>query len=196
MTQERIGHTRNGMHMPTCSMILKQRVLRGILTPSQMRSVMAQSDGFIFGGRTSKILLNRCVLSFIREAGQNCIDLTQVLRLDHRFLIAHSIRLDIEDYDDLIASQKDPSYLSSADNDEDLDNDLDVTLHVKLGAAQNEQTFAALEQEHASDNAFNRFRIKLANFLSDSLPAHGIPLPGGKRIKFMPDETVCHFVIF
>ncbi|KAG2158730.1 uncharacterized protein EDB93DRAFT_1290809 [Suillus bovinus] len=114
----------------------------------------------------------------------------QVLRLNHRFLIAHSIRLDIEDYDDLIASQKDPLYLSGADNDEDLDNDLDVTLHVKLGAAQNEQTFAALEQEHASDNAFNRFRIKLANFLSDSLPAHGIPLPGGKRIKFMPDETV------
>ncbi|KAG2160202.1 uncharacterized protein EDB93DRAFT_1261699 [Suillus bovinus] len=113
-----------------------------------------------------------------------------VLCLDHRFLIAHSIHLDIEDYDDLIASQKDPSYLSSADNDEDLDNDLDITLHVKLGAEQNEQTFAALEQEHASNNAFNRFRIKLANFLSDSLPAHGILLPGGKRIKFMPDETV------
>ncbi|KAG2155790.1 uncharacterized protein EDB93DRAFT_1262085 [Suillus bovinus] len=92
----------------------------------------------------------------------------QVLRLDHCFLIAHSIRLDIEDYDDLIVSQKDPSWVQQ----------------------QNEQTFAALEQEHASDNAFNRFRIKLANFLSDSLPAHGIPLPGGKRIKFMPDETV------
>ncbi|KAG1731406.1 hypothetical protein EDB19DRAFT_2008263 [Suillus lakei] len=114
----------------------------------------------------------------------------QVLRLDHRFLIAHSIRLDIEDYDDLIASRKDPSYSNSADNDEHLDNDLDTTFHVKLGAAQNEQTFAALEQEHANDNAFNRFRIKLADFLSDSLPAHGIPLPGGKRIKFMPDETV------
>jgi hypothetical protein len=161
-----------------------------------MRSVMAQSDRFIFGGRTSKILLNRCVLSFIREAGQNCIDLTQVLCLDHRFLIAHSIHLDIEDYDDLIASQKDPLYSSSADNDEDLDTDLDITLHVKLGAVQNEQTFAALEQEHASDNAFNRFHIKLANFLSDSFPAHRILLPGGKRIKFIPDEIVCCFVIF
>ncbi|KAG2160107.1 uncharacterized protein EDB93DRAFT_1237319 [Suillus bovinus] len=89
----------------------------------------------------------------------------QVLRLDHRFLIAHSIRLDIEDYDDLIVSQKDPSYLSGVDNDEDLDNDLDVTLHVKLGAAQNEQTFAALEQEHASDNAFNRMQVTEHRFV-------------------------------
>jgi hypothetical protein len=141
---------------------------------------MAQSDGFIFGGQTSKILLNRCVLSFICEAGQNCIDLTQVLRLDHCFLIVHSICLDIEDYDDLIASQKDPSYSSSADNDEHFNNDLDTTFHVKSGAVQNEQTFVALEQEHANNNAFNRFCIKLANFLSDSLPAHKIPLPGGK----------------
>ncbi|KAG1818101.1 uncharacterized protein BJ212DRAFT_1446567 [Suillus subaureus] len=65
----------------------------------------------------------------------------QVLCLDHCFLIAHSICLDIEDYDDLIASQKDPSYSSSADNDEHLDNDLDTTFHVKLGAVQNKQTF-------------------------------------------------------
>jgi len=74
----------------------------------------------------------------------------------------HSICLDIEDYD------------------EHLDNDLDTTFHVKLDAAQNEQTFVALEQEHANNNAFNWFHIKLAKFLSDSLPAHRIPLPGGK----------------
>ncbi|KAG1884643.1 hypothetical protein F4604DRAFT_1878660 [Suillus subluteus] len=99
----------------------------------------------------------------------------QVLRLDHRFLIAHSIRLDIEDYDDLITSQNDPLRLDSEDNERP-NNDSDATLHIKLGAAQKEQTFATLEQLHANDNAFNRFRIKLANFLSDSLPAHGIPM--------------------
>jgi hypothetical protein len=63
--------------------------------------------------------------------------------------------------------------------------------HVKLGAAQNEQTFEDLEQLHANDNAFKRFHIKLADFLSDSLPVHGIPLPNVKRIKFTPNETVC-----
>ncbi|KAG1842161.1 hypothetical protein DFJ58DRAFT_844771 [Suillus subalutaceus] len=103
----------------------------------------------------------------------------QVLRLDHRFLIAHSIHLDIEDYDDLITSQNDPLHLDSKD-DECPNNDSDATLHIKLGAAQKEQTFATLEQLHANDNAFNRFHIKLANFLSDSLLAHRIPLPGGK----------------
>ncbi|KAG1874972.1 hypothetical protein F4604DRAFT_2009023 [Suillus subluteus] len=114
----------------------------------------------------------------------------QVLRLDHRFLIAHSIRLDIEDYDDLIISQSDHLRLDSEDDNEQPNNDSDNTFHVKLGAAQEEQTFAAVEQLHANDSAFNRFRIKLANFLSDSLPVHGIPLPGGKRLKFVPDETV------
>ncbi|KAG1808410.1 uncharacterized protein BJ212DRAFT_1303023 [Suillus subaureus] len=103
----------------------------------------------------------------------------QVLHLDHRFLIAHSIHLDIKDYNDLITSQNDPLCSDSEDNERP-NNDSDATLHIKLGAAQKEQTFATLEQLHANDNAFNRFRIKLANFLSDSLPAHGIPLPGGK----------------
>ncbi|KAG1833209.1 hypothetical protein F4604DRAFT_2019034, partial [Suillus subluteus] len=114
----------------------------------------------------------------------------QVLRLDHRFLIAHSIHLDIEDYDDLIISQSDHLRLDSEDDNEQPNNDSDNTFHVKLGAAQEEQTFAAVEQLHANDSAFNRFRIKLAKFLSDSLPVHGIPLPGGKRLKFVPDETV------
>ncbi|KAG1891823.1 uncharacterized protein F5891DRAFT_986524 [Suillus fuscotomentosus] len=50
----------------------------------------------------------------------------------------------------------------------------------QLGVAQKEQTFVALEQLHTNDNVFNWFCIKLANFLSDSLPAHGIPLSGGK----------------
>ncbi|KAG2355123.1 hypothetical protein BDR07DRAFT_1453876 [Suillus spraguei] len=113
----------------------------------------------------------------------------QVLCLDHRFLIAHSIRLDIEDYDDLITSQNDPLH-SDSEDDECPNNDSDATLHIKLGATQKEQIFATLEQLHANNNAFNWFRIKLANSLSDSLPAHRIPLPGGKRIKFMPDETV------
>ncbi|KAG2029175.1 hypothetical protein BDR03DRAFT_881605, partial [Suillus americanus] len=119
----------------------------------------------------------------------------QVLHLDHHFLIAHLIFLDIEDYNDLITSQNDPLHSDSKD-DKCPNNDSDATLHIKLGAAQKDQTFATLEQLHANDNAFNRFRIKLANFLSDSLPAHGIPLPGGKRIKPMPDKTVCHSVTF
>ncbi|KAG2103174.1 hypothetical protein BD769DRAFT_1630901 [Suillus cothurnatus] len=114
----------------------------------------------------------------------------QVLRLDHRFLIAHSIRLDIEDHDEIVASRKNRLLSGSEDDEDNLDGDPDDTFHVKLGAAQNEQTFEDLEQLHANDNAFKRFHIKLADFLSDSLPAHGIPLPNAKRIKFMPNETV------
>ncbi|KAG2058240.1 hypothetical protein BDR06DRAFT_980503 [Suillus hirtellus] len=113
-----------------------------------------------------------------------------VLHLDHRFLIAHSIHLDIEDHNEIVASQKNRLLAGSKDNEDDLDGDPDDMFHVKLGAAQNEQTFEDLEQLHADDNAFKWFCIKLADFLSDSLPAHGIPLSNMKRIKFTPNVTV------
>ncbi|KAG1908350.1 uncharacterized protein F5891DRAFT_1124177 [Suillus fuscotomentosus] len=89
-----------------------------------------------------------------------------------------------------IAEQKNCLLSGREDNEDDLDGDPDDMFHVKLGAAQNEQTFEDLEQLHANDNAFKWFHIKLADFLSDSLPTHGIPLPNAKRIKFTSNETV------
>jgi hypothetical protein len=133
-------------------------------------------------------------LFFFVKSDSFSSDPIQVLRLDHRFLIAHSIRLDIEDHDEIVASRKNRLLSGSEDDEDNLDGDPDDTFHVKLGAAQNEQTFEDLEQLHANDNAFKRFRIKLADFLSDSLPAHGIPLPNAKRIKFTPNETVCRSI--
>ncbi|KAG2159321.1 uncharacterized protein EDB93DRAFT_1237492 [Suillus bovinus] len=65
----------------------------------------------------------------------------QVLCLDHHFLIAHSIHLDIKDYNDLILSQSDHLHSGSKDDEEHPNNDSDDTFHVKLGAAQKEQTF-------------------------------------------------------
>ncbi|KAG1878522.1 hypothetical protein C8R48DRAFT_745205 [Suillus tomentosus] len=108
-------------------------------------------------------------------------EFTQLLDVSHSLCHYH---------DEIVASRKNRLLSGSEDNEDDLDGDPDDTFHVKLGAAQNEQTFEDLEQLHANDNAFKRFCIKLADFLSDSLPAHGIPLPNAKRIKFMPNETV------
>ncbi|KAG2345160.1 hypothetical protein BDR05DRAFT_975302 [Suillus weaverae] len=67
----------------------------------------------------------------------------QVLRLDHRFLIAHSIHLDIEDHDNLIASQNDP-LCSDSEDDEHPSNDSDTTFHIKLGAAQKRADICSL----------------------------------------------------
>jgi len=64
--------------------------------------------------------------------------------------------------------------------------------HVAMGSNQGKCAFGALEESYRNDNAFNGFRIKLANFLSDALPAYGIPLPDGKRIKLTTEECVSH----
>jgi hypothetical protein len=107
--------------------------------------------------------------------------------------------LDIEDYDDFLESQNNHDRAEEADddpNDPSSDQESDDMFHVKLGAAQTVQTFETLERLQANDDAFKRFRIKLAGFLSDFLPAHGIPLPGGQRIKFTPDDTVCRCFIY
>jgi hypothetical protein len=62
--------------------------------------------------------------------------------------------------------------------------------HVTLGSRQPAHSFQEVEEAHNDDAAFKDFRIKLGNFLSDSLPAYGIPLPEGKRIKFRADDSV------
>jgi hypothetical protein len=62
--------------------------------------------------------------------------------------------------------------------------------HVTIGSPQSKITFENLEKQKISDVAFNRFRIRLADFFNDFLPSHGIPLPEGKRIKFSKEHTV------
>ncbi|KAH7917201.1 hypothetical protein BV22DRAFT_1188491, partial [Leucogyrophana mollusca] len=55
------------------------------------------------------------------------------------------------------------------------------------------QLLAAIEDTHKSDRAFQNFRIKLANYLNDALPCHGIPLPNDRRIKLVPADTISEF---
>jgi len=65
---------------------------------------------------------------------------------------------------------------------------------VALGSKQPPLTFESLEASKRPDVAFNRFRIKLANFFNDFLPAYNIPLPGGKRVKFEKTDTVSSII--
>jgi len=63
--------------------------------------------------------------------------------------------------------------------------------NAKLGSKQGNISFADLEQSHANDRAFTRFRIKLNIFLNNFFRDKGIPLPDGKRIHLQADEMVC-----
>ncbi|KAG2156529.1 uncharacterized protein EDB93DRAFT_1101423 [Suillus bovinus] len=63
---------------------------------------------------------------------------------------------------------QDTGWTSSEDNEDDLNSDPDNTVHIKLGAAQNEQTFEDLERLHANDNVLSE--------LYSLLPSHIHPL--------------------
>lgn len=61
--------------------------------------------------------------------------------------------------------------------------------HIALGSKYLRIPLDALERTKSSDRAFNRFRLRLAEFLSRSLPAYGISL--NRWIKFEPGDKVC-----
>ncbi|KAH7927024.1 hypothetical protein BV22DRAFT_1153995 [Leucogyrophana mollusca] len=107
----------------------------------------------------------------------------QILQADHCSLVAEYIRAQLDILDD---------YNASKDDDEELDN-MDEVSHIRLGARQDPQSLAAVEDLHKSDVAFKDFRIKLAEYLNNALPRNNIPLPNGRRIKFTPTDTVTEF---
>lgn len=63
--------------------------------------------------------------------------------------------------------------------------------HLSLTVAQPSITFHELEQQHAADRApklFNNFHVRLADFLSTSLPLH--QLPNQQRVRYRPQDVV------
>ncbi|KAG1756155.1 hypothetical protein EDD22DRAFT_981579 [Suillus occidentalis] len=64
---------------------------------------------------------------------------------------------------------------------------------VQLGARQGDFSFADIEQSYATDRAFFGFRIKLNQFLNDSLPNNAIPLPNETRIRFQACDQITEF---
>jgi hypothetical protein len=60
--------------------------------------------------------------------------------------------------------------------------------HASLGSSHTRVSFELLERTKSTDCAFTRFRIRLGDFLSRSLPAYGILL--NNWIKFGPGEKV------
>ena len=67
--------------------------------------------------------------------------------------------------------------------------------HVTVGSPQTPITLAALEQQHSAlkNDSFKNFSKKLAAFLNDFLPKHGVDLPDDFvfPLRLNPGEKVC-----
>lgn len=86
--------------------------------------------------------------------------------------------------------------LDELDEDDELDPEQDVPQdaeqlgNVVVGSKGKCISFLDLEDVMQSDAAFHNFRLQFSDFLSEFLPAYGHKLPGGKRIKFTPQQEV------
>ncbi|KAI9464204.1 hypothetical protein HD554DRAFT_2026564 [Boletus coccyginus] len=108
---------------------------------------------------------------------------TQILRIDHAQLASQWIRYKIEDCNEYMKAT------AVQDIDEDGDDELEEQFHVRVGSRQKPQTFEHVELEHGTDPAFDRFRIKLNNFLNFSVIGR-ILLDGKKITLNTRDELV------
>ncbi|KAF8148996.1 hypothetical protein K438DRAFT_2016359 [Mycena galopus ATCC 62051] len=103
----------------------------------------------------------------------------QLVKHDHRRTVATFIREQIDALNE--------------DTDAAIPDDLETSSNVDIGSKLPPVTFSALEESMSQNPAFERFRIKFGDFISDFLPAFGYALPNGKRLSFDKDITITPF---
>ncbi|KAJ7450425.1 hypothetical protein FB451DRAFT_1342926 [Mycena latifolia] len=109
----------------------------------------------------------------------------QILRSLHRRMVGKYIRDQLDDLDELAKDNEAP-----ADPEKIVPGDLVQLGNVAIGAKRKPVSFLSLETEMQKDPAFHNFRIQFSEFLSEFLPANGHKLPGGRRVKFSPDQEI------
>ncbi|KAJ7668084.1 hypothetical protein B0H17DRAFT_1142650 [Mycena rosella] len=107
----------------------------------------------------------------------------QILKSEHRRLVGKYIRDQLDDLDQNFQREWD-----GEEPEEETPTDIQVFENVAIGAVDADLSLDNLEQAKPNDTAFTRFRLRLAEFLSDSLLLYGYKLPGGRRIKLLPEN--------
>ncbi|KAJ7849957.1 hypothetical protein B0H14DRAFT_2445266 [Mycena olivaceomarginata] len=99
----------------------------------------------------------------------------QLIKHDHRRAVSLFIREQLDILDDLEGTP---------------DHDGETVSNITIGSKLKHVAFAVIEETMAEDTAFERFRIRFANCLTQFLQAYGFGLPGSKVIKFDKNDTI------
>ncbi|KAJ7900729.1 hypothetical protein B0H14DRAFT_3123802 [Mycena olivaceomarginata] len=99
----------------------------------------------------------------------------QLIKHDHRRAVSLFIREQLDILDDLESTP---------------DHDGETVSNITIGSKLKHVAFAVIEETMADDTAFERFRIRFADFLTQFLQAYGFGLPGSKLIKFDKNDTI------
>ncbi|KAG1761725.1 hypothetical protein EDD22DRAFT_619601 [Suillus occidentalis] len=126
----------------------------------------------------------------------------QILRYNHDSLIAEYIRNKLDHLDsqnlsisDDLEDQPDTA-LQETDNPDDTDIDSTEPTdaqHFSLGSKQAAMSFTLIEAGSLGNPAFERFRIKLNDFLNHAFAANSIPFPGGRRIQLVASDMIMEY---
>ncbi|KAJ7713252.1 hypothetical protein B0H16DRAFT_1810756 [Mycena metata] len=139
-----------------------------------------------FGTKIDEAMHGPARAAYLRQTNFKNVT-PQILRSLHRRMVGKYI---LEQLDDLDALWED----EDSDEPVDLDNidplDLEEFGNVVVGAKHTVVSFSALETAMKRDLAFANFRIRFSDFLSEFLPAYGHALPGGKRVRFTPEQEI------
>ncbi|KAG2120397.1 hypothetical protein DEU56DRAFT_928435, partial [Suillus clintonianus] len=121
----------------------------------------------------------------------------QILRYNHDSLIAEYIRNKLDHLDTQNISVDRPespdTTLQETDNSDDIDVDSTEPTdaqHFTLGSKRAAMSFTLIEAGSPGNPVFDRFRIKLNDFLNHAFAANGIPFPGGRWIQLVASDMI------
>lgn len=111
----------------------------------------------------------------------------QILHYDHLLWVSALIQDQLDELDDFLQPGN-----ASIEDAEDFSGTLRIDDgHITLGAPLESCTFQNIEEIYTQDKAFKDFRKQLASYMNTLLPASRIELPGGQRLQFSNEDTVC-----
>ncbi|KAJ7263191.1 hypothetical protein B0H12DRAFT_1209494 [Mycena haematopus] len=138
-----------------------------------------------FGTKIDESMHGPARAAYLRQT--NFKDVTpQILRSLHRRMVGKYVLDQLDDLDQLLVDDGD----ESSDTKTKEPADLEELGNVMIGAKQKSISFLELENTMKMDLAFQNFRIRFANFLSEFLPTYGHALPRGKRVKFNAQDEI------
>ncbi|KAJ7703729.1 hypothetical protein B0H17DRAFT_1157115 [Mycena rosella] len=137
-----------------------------------------------FGTKIDEVMHGSTRNAYLRQTNFKNVA-PQILKLEHWRLVGKYIRDQLDDLDQNFQWEWD-----GEEPEKETPTDIQVFENVAIGAADADLSLNNLEQAKPNDAAFTRFRLTLAEFLSDSLPLYGYKLPSGRRIKLLPENKI------
>ncbi|KAJ7742454.1 hypothetical protein DFH07DRAFT_750441 [Mycena maculata] len=132
--------------------------------------------------------------TYLRQTNFKDVAPQQILKAEHRRLVGKFIRDQLDDLDKLAQQNREDPDTEPADPDVEPGDAEQLADNVVMGAKRPSITFKELEEQMiVNDAAFQRFRIRLSEFLSTNLPIYGYALPGGRRVNLLAEQKIAPF---